>query len=115
MASTPAPFPAERAAPTASQPTRLAGGSTCAAAPSAATSAAVTRPRNSTPPLTPPPPATPSSAASSQVKSGFWDYTEEVMYDGGPTLAAPQHHPLDQPAPGPAGRVPTNWPTHLNS
>ena len=24
-------------------------------------------------------------------------------------LAPPEHHPLDQPVPGPAGRVPANW------
>jgi hypothetical protein len=30
-------------------------------------------------------------------------------YTEGPSLAPPQHHPLDQPVPGPAGRVPANW------
>ena len=27
----------------------------------------------------------------------------------------PQHHPLDQPAPGPAGRVPRDWQNHIHS
>jgi hypothetical protein len=44
----------------------------------------------------------------------FWSYPEEAMYDGGPPLADPQHHPLEQPAPGPDGRVPPNWSDHLN-
>ena len=35
----------------------------------------------------------------------FWDYTTDQYYDG-PELAAPEHHPLDQPTPGPAGACP---------
>ena len=35
----------------------------------------------------------------------FWDYVKEEDFDG-PVLAPPRHHPLDQPVPGPAGRVP---------
>jgi hypothetical protein len=38
----------------------------------------------------------------------FWDYARE-QYAFGPELAPPAHHPLDQPVPGPAGRVPRNW------
>jgi len=38
----------------------------------------------------------------------FWNYRAN-QYMEGPRLAAPQHHPLDQPVPGPAGRVPANW------
>jgi Zn-finger in ubiquitin-hydrolases and other protein len=38
----------------------------------------------------------------------FWDYVAEVDFDG-PPLAPPVHHPLDQPTPGPAGRVPPDW------
>ncbi len=38
----------------------------------------------------------------------FWDYVTEQYLDG-PTLAPPRHHPLDQPVPGPAGRVPEDW------
>ena len=36
----------------------------------------------------------------------FWSYPEEGFYESGPALAPPEHHPLDQPVPGPAGRVP---------
>lgn len=43
----------------------------------------------------------------------FYDYrTDEFL--AGPTLAAPQHHPLDQSVPGPGGRVPPNWVDLLN-
>ena len=38
----------------------------------------------------------------------FWDFQTGSMY-AGPELAAPQHHPLDQPTPGPAGAVPDGW------
>lgn len=38
----------------------------------------------------------------------FWDY-ELGDYIAGPHLAPPHHHPLDQPVPGPAGRVPRDW------
>jgi hypothetical protein len=44
----------------------------------------------------------------------FWSYSEEGFYDDGPKLAAPEHHPLDQPVPGPAGRVPPDWQAKLN-
>ena len=43
----------------------------------------------------------------------FWSYPEEAFYDG-PALAPPQHHPLDQPVPGPSGRVPADWTRHLH-
>lgn len=43
----------------------------------------------------------------------FFDYTTEEAYEG-PTLAPPEHHPLDQPTPGPAGRVPRDWQRHLH-
>jgi hypothetical protein len=43
----------------------------------------------------------------------FWDYaTGQVV--AGPALAAPHHHPIDQPVPGPAGRVPPDWQRHLH-
>ncbi len=42
----------------------------------------------------------------------FWDYTTE-QYLEGPVLALPRHHPLDQPVPGPAGRVPAGWEREL--
>jgi hypothetical protein len=38
----------------------------------------------------------------------FWNY-QTNKYLEGPRLAPPEHHPLDQPVPGPAGRVPANW------
>ena len=44
----------------------------------------------------------------------FWDYATETAYERGPELAGPVHHPLDQPVPGPAGRVPANWVEQLH-
>ncbi len=38
----------------------------------------------------------------------FYDYRTGEFF-AGPTLASPHAHPLDQPVPGPAGRVPANW------
>ncbi|MEX0625233.1 MAG: UBP-type zinc finger domain-containing protein [Chloroflexota bacterium] len=35
----------------------------------------------------------------------FYDYVEDE-YAEGPELAPPDHHPLSQPTPGPAGRAP---------
>jgi hypothetical protein len=43
----------------------------------------------------------------------FFDYAADELVDG-PPLAPPRHHPLDQPVPGPAGRVPDDWEDHLN-
>jgi hypothetical protein len=43
----------------------------------------------------------------------FWHYGDSQYYDG-PTLAPPEHRPVDQPAPGPAGRVPEDWQNKLN-
>ena len=43
----------------------------------------------------------------------FWNYETEA-YAYGPALAPPVHHPLDQPTPGPAGRVPDDWERHLH-
>ena len=45
----------------------------------------------------------------------FWSYTHEDFYETGPDLAEPMHHPLDQPVPGPAGRVPNDWRVKLNT
>ncbi|WP_128429610.1 UBP-type zinc finger domain-containing protein [Streptomyces cyaneus] len=39
----------------------------------------------------------------------FWNFATNEMYESGPELAAPVSHPVDQPAPGPAGRVPDDW------
>jgi hypothetical protein len=46
-------------------------------------------------------------------ESWFWNYQTEEFYDG-PELAAPQSRPVDQPVPGPAGRVPADWRSHLH-
>lgn len=43
----------------------------------------------------------------------FWNYRTEQMYEG-PELAEPRHHPLNQPAPGPEGRVPLDWRDHVH-
>jgi hypothetical protein len=43
----------------------------------------------------------------------FFDYRTND-FASGPPLAPPEHHPLDQPTPGPAGRVPANWESLLN-
>ncbi|MBV9383172.1 MAG: UBP-type zinc finger domain-containing protein [Streptosporangiaceae bacterium] len=47
-------------------------------------------------------------------ESWFWSYPEEDFYDEGPVLAAPENHPLDQPVPGPEGRVPHDWRAKLH-
>jgi hypothetical protein len=43
----------------------------------------------------------------------FYDFRTEQYLDG-PKLAAPHSHPLDQPAPGPRGRVPEDWQQKLH-
>ena len=43
----------------------------------------------------------------------LWDYAGERLVEG-PALMPPDHHPLDQTVPGPAGRVPADWEDHLN-
>ena len=43
----------------------------------------------------------------------FWDYVAQE-YAYGPDLAPPEHHPLDQTVPGPAGRVPADWQDRLH-
>ena len=43
----------------------------------------------------------------------FWNVATGFAVDG-PELAPPQHHPLDQPAPGPRGRVPQDWQRQLH-
>lgn len=43
----------------------------------------------------------------------FWNYDSSEWIESGPTLAAPTSHPADQPAPGPAGRVPEDWKQRL--
>ncbi|MFF2385761.1 UBP-type zinc finger domain-containing protein [Streptomyces sp. NPDC058108] len=44
----------------------------------------------------------------------FWNYRTQ-RGAGGPVLAPPHARPEDQPAPGPAGRVPADWQSHLNA
>ncbi|WP_066906752.1 UBP-type zinc finger domain-containing protein [Millisia brevis] len=39
----------------------------------------------------------------------FWDYTAHRYARDVVELAPPQHHPIDQPVPGPAGAVPDDW------
>ena len=46
-------------------------------------------------------------------ESWFWSYPEEQFYEG-PELSPPDSHPPEQPTPGPAGRVPTNWQRYLH-
>jgi hypothetical protein len=43
----------------------------------------------------------------------FWNFETGEAEDG-PTLAPPRHHPVDQPVPGPEGRVPADWRTHVH-
>jgi hypothetical protein len=44
----------------------------------------------------------------------FWNYQTEEMLESGPELAPPREHPLDQPVPGPDGRVPPDWRAHVH-
>jgi hypothetical protein len=43
----------------------------------------------------------------------FYDYAADEYVDG-PDLAPPNHHPIDQPVPGPADRVPRDWTEQLH-
>ena len=43
----------------------------------------------------------------------FYDYRTKEFFSGS-KLHAPHSHPLDQPVPGPAGAVPSNWKTLLH-
>jgi hypothetical protein len=43
----------------------------------------------------------------------FWNFESEQGFEG-PQLAAPDSRPDDQPVPGPDGRVPDDWQSHLN-
>ncbi len=46
-------------------------------------------------------------------ESWFWSFDANEFYDG-PELAPPLSHPADQAVPGPAGRVPRDWRSHLH-
>jgi hypothetical protein len=43
----------------------------------------------------------------------FFDYETQRMFKG-PELVPPHSHPNSQPAPGQAGRVPSDWESRLN-
>ena len=43
----------------------------------------------------------------------FYHYTDDQLYEG-PEVAPPLYHPVDQPTPGPQGRVPSDWQQHLH-
>ena len=43
----------------------------------------------------------------------FYDYRVDG-YAEGPELVAPAHHPVDQPIPAPADRIPEDWEAHLH-
>jgi len=43
----------------------------------------------------------------------FWSYADDAYYEA-PPLAPPESHPVDQPVPGPEGRVPRDWQRHLH-
>ena len=43
----------------------------------------------------------------------FFDFRSDEFFEG-PLLAPPNSHPADQPVPGPAGAVPSDWQRHLN-
>ncbi len=47
-------------------------------------------------------------------ESWFYDYETEGS-GSGPRLAPPEHRPLDQPVPGPAGNVPPDWKRQLHA
>ncbi|HYS33372.1 MAG TPA: UBP-type zinc finger domain-containing protein [Streptosporangiaceae bacterium] len=44
----------------------------------------------------------------------YYSYPGGDFYESGPVLAPPDHHPVDQPVPGPAGRVPGDWQAHIH-
>lgn len=46
-------------------------------------------------------------------ESWFWDYGSNQFDDGGPALKPPSSHPRTQSVPGPAERLPRNWPQML--
>lgn len=43
----------------------------------------------------------------------FYDYRANTFFDG-PALRPPLSHPLNQPVPGPHGKVPAQWQSLLN-
>jgi hypothetical protein len=43
----------------------------------------------------------------------FFDYVTQEYLEG-PDLVPPREHPISQPVPGPAGRVPWDWQHRLH-
>jgi hypothetical protein len=43
----------------------------------------------------------------------FWDFADQAFAQG-PPLAEPTSRPVEQPTPGPAGRVPDDWMQHIH-
>jgi len=44
----------------------------------------------------------------------FYSFPDQQFYESGPALAPPEHRPLDQSVPGPAGRVPADWRSRIH-
>ena len=91
-------FPPAAPAAWSAWPTK-AGGTTSDAARGAGTSAAET--------------GHPVVQSYEPGEDWFWDFFRDD-YLLGPRLAPPTHHPPEQPVPGPAGKVPSDWPSHLH-
>jgi hypothetical protein len=43
----------------------------------------------------------------------YWDFEDQTGVQG-PPLAEPDSHPVEQPTPGPAGKVPADWMEHIH-
>ena len=99
------------AAPSAKRP--AAGGCTCAGAPSAGTSAAATSSPSQHATAHAKGTGHPIIRASSRARTGSGTIQTNEFYDG-PALAGPQSHPEDAAIPGPAGRVPEDWRSHVH-
>lgn len=44
----------------------------------------------------------------------YWNYRTQEYAESSAELAPPLNHPVDQPVPGPADRVPADWQSRLN-
>jgi hypothetical protein len=55
----------------------------------------------------------PIAASFEPGEAWFYDYRTRKMIPG-ENLAEPRWHPEDQPAPGPAGKVPRDWESRLH-
>ena len=55
----------------------------------------------------------PIAASFEPGETWFYDYRNRKMISG-EKLAEPRWHPEDQPAPGPAGKVPRDWESRLH-